>query len=118
MRPALTLHARRIGKYMSKCGLRTLAVNAVDWDSDAAMKAYAAYAREIPDLDGILAVQYYPYTGGDGAIRWVKAPNGRQVPVVSARNAIWAERKDNPREGTPARVAQMLSADMRKAATA
>ncbi len=105
----LARHARRIGAYMGRCGLTGLMLNLQDWDSEAARQAYATYAREIPALQGIFAIQYAPYTAGGGATHWVELP-GRRVPVISARNAIWAGRGDDPREGTPSRVAAMLNA--------
>jgi len=103
-------HARRTAKYMRKCGLRTLLVNTHDWDSDAAVKAYETYAREIPELDAVFVIQYYPYTGGNGAIRWVGGAGGREVPVVTCRNAIWGHRSDTPAAGTPGEVAVALNA--------
>jgi hypothetical protein len=105
----LARHARRIGAYMGKCGISSLLVNLQDWDSAEALQAYQTYAREIPALRGIFTIQYAPYTAGGGAIRWVDLPGGRRVPVISARNALWAGRGDDPREGTPSRVAALLN---------
>ncbi|MDQ1256108.1 MAG: hypothetical protein QG656_704, partial [Candidatus Hydrogenedentes bacterium] len=85
----LAQHARRIGTYMRHCGLSNLLVNVQDWDSDAAMKAYATYAQEIAGLDGLFVIQYAPYAAGRGAIRWMPAPDGREVPVMTPRHAIW-----------------------------
>jgi hypothetical protein len=106
----LARHARRLGAYMGACGITSLLVNLQDWDGETAQRAYETYAREIPALKGIFAIQYAPYTAGAGAIRWVDLPGQRRLPVISARNAIWAGRGDDPREGTPSRVAAMLNA--------
>jgi len=108
-RGLLARHARRTGKYMAHCGLRTLMVNVQDWDSDAAVAAYETYAREIPHLEALFVIQYAPYTGGEGAIRWVSRKDGGEVPVITARNALWNHRGNNPREGTPGEVARFLN---------
>ncbi len=100
----LAMQARRTAKYMNACGLNLLMVNVQQWDSPEATRAYETYAREMPNLRGLFVIQYAPYTGGGGAIRWV---NG--LPVMAARNAIWAGRGEFPREGTPNRVARLLN---------
>ncbi len=104
----LAQHARRLGKYMDKCGIHSFAINAQDWDGAETMAAYESYVREMPALNAIFAIQYAPYTAGGGAIKWISRNDGR-VPVISARNAIWAGRGEDPREGTPGRVAAMLN---------
>jgi hypothetical protein len=105
----LAQHARRLGKYMDKCGVHSFAINAQKWDGPEAMAAYETYAREMPTLKAIFTVQYAPYTAGGGAIKWIPRQDGKRVPVISARNAIWAGRSKDPREGTPGRVAAMLN---------
>ncbi|MBM3499591.1 MAG: hypothetical protein FJX74_13100 [Armatimonadetes bacterium] len=104
---ALRLHARRMGQYMRLGGLRTLAFNLWDWDSPEAQAAYNVYAAEIPELDGILTVQYYPYSGGEGRILW--ATDGeRTIPVISCALTIWAQ-TGRPRDTTPAAVARRIN---------
>jgi hypothetical protein len=105
----LAQHARRLGKYMDKCGIHSFAINAQDWDGTEAMAAYETYVREMPATNAIFAIQYAPYTAGGGAIKWIPRQDGRRVPVISARNAIWTDRGNDPREGTPGRVAAMLN---------
>ena len=111
----LTLHARRLGEYMRFGGLHTLAYNLQDWDGPQALTAYDTLAREIPTLDGVFTVQYYPYSGGEGRILWAKA-NGRSVPVISCRLCIWAN-TGRPRDSTPAGVAKWLNGMPRGGAT-
>jgi len=103
----LAAHAARMGKYMAAGGVRVLMVNVQDWDSPEALRAYRCYARHIPALRGILAVQYFPYTGGGGAVQWVSDGRGQEIPVVSARFALWSH-SGRPREGGPRRVAQSI----------
>jgi hypothetical protein len=88
-------------------GLRTLAFNLDDWDSPEARAAYNVFAEEIPELDGILTVQYYPYSGGEGRILW--ATDGkRSIPVISCGLTIWAS-TGRPRDTTPAAVAKWIN---------
>lgn len=108
-REMLAAQARRTALYMSKCGLTTLLVNVQDWDSKEAVAAYETYADEIPALDALFVIQYAPYTGGAGEIRWMNRKMGRSLPVISCRNALWCGRGSDPREGTPSRVAKMLN---------
>lgn len=105
--PTLRLHARRLGAYMRFAGLRTLAMNMNDWDSPEAQAAYNVFAEEVPELDGILTVQYSPYSAGEGRVLW--ATDGRRsVPVVSCRLTIWAN-TGRLRDTTPAGVASWLN---------
>lgn len=105
---ALTLHARRMAAYMRLMGLRSLAFNAMRWDSAPAQRAWGVFAANIPSLDGIFTVQYYPYSGGEGRILWAPGPRG-DVPVVSCALCIWAS-TGRPRDTTPAGVARQLNA--------
>ena len=105
----LARQAHRTDKYLGKCGITGYMINVQDWKSDVAMKAYETYAREMPSINGIFVIQYAPYTGGHGAIRWVARSDGSKIPVVTARNAIWAQRGQDPWEGSPTRVAAMLN---------
>ncbi len=101
-------HARRIGQYMRLGGIRSLAFNAAQWDSDAAMRAYTACAEEIPGLLGVFTVQYAPYTAGGGAVRWVKGRSGEELPVVSARYSIWSGVRGE-RDNSPCGIARNLN---------
>lgn len=104
----LALHARRMAKYLGHAGVSKLLVNVQDWDCDAAMEAYQTYAREIPTLEGIFAIQYAPYAAGRGRIRWVRG-GARPVPVVTPRHAIWNHRREGVDDGTPGKVAALLN---------
>ena len=86
----LRLHAQRLGQYMALAGLRSLAFNAQDWDSPAAVAAYRTFAAEVPTLDGIFTVQYYPYSAGEGRILWVEGslPVGAPFMAPGASGAV------------------------------
>jgi hypothetical protein len=104
----LRSHARRVGQYMQLANMRLFAVNCADWDSDAALGAYETFAQEIPTLDAIFAIQYAPYTAGEGAIKWVKTKEFEDVPVISARYSIWANVK-SARDASPTVIAAKLN---------
>jgi hypothetical protein len=106
---ALELHAERLRAYMELTGIRTLAFNFQDWDGADARAACETFASKLPGLLGIFAFQYYPYSAGKGAIRWVKGIQGDEVPIVSCRFTIWAQ-TGRPRDATPAAVANHLNA--------
>ena len=102
-------HARRIGPYMATGRVSTLMVNLQSWDGAEAQKAYRDYAGAIAGLEGILTVQYYPYTAGAGRVLWVRRADGAEIPVVSARFSIWAQ-TGRAADTTPTKVAAMLNA--------
>ena len=103
----LRRHARRVAKAMRASGLSVLMVNCQDWKSEASARAFSVFAEEIHPLLGILAIQYSPYPGGAGDIRWVSNGRGAEVPVVSCRWALWAN-AGREREGSPSEVAQSI----------
>jgi hypothetical protein len=105
----LRIHARRMRAYMRMTGMRVLHMNAQKWDSEAAVRAYTVFAEEIPELYGILMIQYAPYSGGQGRVIWVKRRDGTDLPVVSARFAIWGH-SPFPDDGPPAEIARRLNA--------
>jgi hypothetical protein len=105
---ALKLHAERLRGYMDLTDIRILAFNFQDWDGADARAACEVFAAKLPGLLGIFAFQYYPYSAGQGAIRWVKGVGSDEVPIVSGRCAIWAN-TGRSRETTPAGVAAGLN---------
>jgi len=104
---ALALHARRISAYMRRAGISLISGNFQRWNSPQAIQACETYARNIPDLLGIMGFQYYPYSGGNGTVHWVKNKRGEDVPAVAARFAIW-NHVSREREGTPLKIARLV----------
>lgn len=104
---ALRLHARRLRAWRELLGIPALAFNFLDWDSAAAREACRTIAEENPGLPGILAFQYYPYSGGKGEVYWVEGAGGERVPVVSCRKAVWAN-TGRPDDAPPVDVARDL----------
>ena len=56
----------------------------------------------------MIVLQYYPYEGGNGKVFWVKNSDGIEIPVVTAKFALWAN-LDNERAGTPTRLARIVN---------
>lgn len=105
---ALELQAERLRAYMELTGIRILAFDFQDWDDADARAACEIFASELPGLLGILAFQYYPYSAGNGAIRWVTGIDGDEVPIVSCRFTIWAN-QGRLHDNTPAAIAAQLN---------
>jgi hypothetical protein len=103
-------HARRVGHHIARQGIRVIVLIVDDVDGARAMAAYGVLAEEITGLAGILAMQYAPYNAGEGDVYWVRNAAGVELPVVTARYSLWADRNEGLR-GTPARVARLINAD-------
>jgi len=97
------------GERFAKLGARVVINIAEDWLGEGAMHGYACFARQIPELVGVLAMQYHPYNAGRGDLRWVEDKRGRPIPVLSPRFAIWSGLSRVPGNGTPALVAGMIN---------
>jgi hypothetical protein len=104
----LRLHARQIGFYMNRSGSRILMFICKDVDSYYAEEAYQIFAQEIEGLTGMMALQYYPYEGGNGKVMWFPDKNGIDIPVVTAKFSLWAN-LNLPRSGTPAKIARLIN---------
>jgi len=105
---AMALHGERLRGYMELTGIRSVGLNFQKWDSPAALTACSTLASKMPGLQGIFAIQYYPYSAGEGAIRWVRGAKGDEVPIASCSYCVWA-RTGRPRDSTPAAVAAQIN---------
>lgn len=99
------MFAERLGML----GIRAVINIAQGWESEGAMHAYRTYAEKIPNIAGILAMQYHPYNAGLGAIRWVEDASGMPVPVVPPRFSIWSGLSRIENNGPPALVADKIN---------
>ena len=104
----LARQARRTWALMQKTNTRIIGFNFTQHDSPDARKAYEVIAGQTDGLLGILVFQYYPYEGGAGKTFWVKDRNGIEVPVITARYAIWEHANNRARVGTPAKIAREI----------
>lgn len=106
----LARQARRTWAQMRAVGADTLCLIFSDLDSDAAKAAFRVYAREMPGLRGILAMQYYPYHAGEGQVFWVPRDDGPPMPVVTCRFELRTD-FDLPGTGGVDKIARRLNTD-------
>lgn len=105
--PTLLTHMQRISPLMETMGMRTWVGNFSDYDSTAARQAQAVIASTLKDMAGLFTIQYSPYTAGQGNIFWTPNSGGYDIPVISAKHAIWANSTFTG-EGSPTAIAQSL----------
>lgn len=106
----LDKHIAQIAERMDRLGVRMISMINMDWDSSRTLAAYERYAQGIPNLAGILAIQYCPYNGGMGKTLWVKNKQGAPIPVISARFCIWNKLREYENNAPPAVIAQKINA--------
>lgn len=104
----LAEQARRTGEWMQRTGTRILGFNLTDVDSPDALRAYETIAGATRGLAAIFAFQYAPYEAGGGKVLWAKDADGFEVPIVTARYAIWEHVDPARTAGTPAKVARLI----------
>ena len=101
--------ARKVGHHMKQHRVKVLGLFCKEVTSDQAESAYQAYVDNNDKLVGIIAVQYSPYTGGNGTILWFKNSKGYYIPVVTVRYSIWNSGNNGDNQGTPAYIAGLLN---------
>lgn len=102
--------AQNTASHMRQRNCKILATAAISCKSNAAKKAYNAFIKANDQLEGIIAIQYEPYTGGNGEILWFSNSKGIDIPVIFIKYAIWAYKGVNLNgHGTPAYVADGLN---------
>ncbi|MBN2131758.1 MAG: hypothetical protein JW741_19820 [Sedimentisphaerales bacterium] len=104
----LEKYARRVSEHMQRTGARIFGFICMDVDSPAARHAYEVYAAHIEGLVGMIAVQYYPYDGGDGEVFWVRNARGVEIPVATCKFSLWRD-AHWPRGGDPAKIARLIN---------
>lgn len=102
----LKVAAKRLAAYMRRYQVRLLGVMAMDVKSAAAKEAYQAYVDANEQLEGIIALQYSPYAGGEGEIFWMTNKKGYDIPVITVKYSLWDRLHE--REGSPAFIASEL----------
>lgn len=102
----LKVAAKRLAAYMRQYQVKLLGVMAMDVKSTAAKEAYQAYVDANDQLEGIIALQYSPYAGGEGEIFWMTNKKGYDIPVITVKYSLWDRLHE--REGAPAFIASEL----------
>ncbi|MCC5905812.1 MAG: hypothetical protein JJU13_06390 [Balneolaceae bacterium] len=104
--------AKTINKKMQATGTKVFGFILEDTGSEQALEAYRIYANEIEDLTGMFAVQYSPYSGGEGEVYWVENKQGYKIPVITAKYALWANLRDQYESvGNPDQIAVAINND-------
>lgn len=100
--------ATRTGAHMRQHRLKVLQLIAWRAFSKDAIEAYQAFVDANDDLEGIVVIQYSPYTGGNGEIRWCTNKKGFDIPVVSAKYTLWAGLDSSVGGGNPQQVSNRM----------
>ncbi len=114
--PDLLTHMQRINPLLKAMKIRTWVGNFSDYDSSKARQAQSVIASTLDDMAGLFTIQYSPYTAGQGNTYWTHNSRNYDIPVISAKHAIWAN-STFPGEGDPASVAQLIGAAPRTGTT-
>jgi GxGYxYP putative glycoside hydrolase C-terminal domain/GxGYxY sequence motif in domain of unknown function N-terminal len=113
----LARHARRTWALMKETNTTMIGFNFARCDGADARKACEVFAHETDGLLAIFAFQYSAYEAGAGKIFWVRDRNGIEVPVITARYAIWEHLNHRERAGTPAKIAREIGQTVEKNAS-
>ena len=104
--------AGNVAASMRQHRVKVLGLIAQDVKSAAAKEGFQAYVDANDQLEGIVAIQYSPYAGGEGDIIWVTNKKGYDIPVITVKYSLWNfGNRNDPREGTPAYIANKLKAE-------
>ncbi|MFA6083246.1 hypothetical protein [Mucilaginibacter sp.] len=107
-------HAKRINKELKRTGTKVFGFICRNVSSPDAIKAYQIFAEELDDITGMIAAQYSPYNGGNGAIYWLKNKKGIEVPVVAAKYQLWAN-QNIVNSGNPQKLSEQINKNNEKA---
>ena len=105
---SLAVIAARTGVHMRQHRIKVLQLIAWRALSQEAMEAYQAFVDANDQLEGIVVIQYSPYTGGDGEIRWCTNSQGYDIPVITARYALWKGLPTSVGGGNPKEVSDKM----------
>lgn len=83
--------AERTAAHMRQHGIKVLHVMAQDLSSRNTKEALQAFVDANDQLEGITAVQYNPYNGGQGEIIWLKNKAGYDIPCITTKYLMWAD---------------------------
>lgn len=101
--------AARTSTHMRSHRLKVLQL--ISWRafSQDAMEAYQAFVDANDQLEGIVVIQYSPYTGGRGEIRWCTNKKGYDIPVISVKYTLWKGLSTDDGGGNPQQVSESMN---------
>lgn len=106
---ALKVIAQRAAAHMRQHRIKVLNIIALDVKSEATKQACQAFVDANDELEGIIAIQYSPYNGGEGQVLWCRNSSGYDIPVITTKYSLW--KGGNHRQGSPAEIAALMKAD-------
>ena len=106
---SLSVIADRTAAHMRQHRLKVLQLTSWRAFSQDAMEAYQAFVDANDQLEGIVVIQYSPYTGGNGEIRWCTNKRGYDIPVVSIKYTLWNGLPTDVGGGNPQQVSQRMA---------
>ena len=106
----LTGIAKKVASHMRQHRVKVLGLICKDVKSVESQEAFKAYVENNDQLIGIIAIQYAPYSGGNGDVMWFTNTQGFDIPVITARYSIWNFGDHNKyNDGTPTYIAQKIN---------
>ncbi|MCR5002957.1 MAG: hypothetical protein K5984_01165 [Bacteroidales bacterium] len=100
--------AGRTAAHMQAHGIKVLQLTAWDVLSQEAKEAYQAFVDANPRLEGIVVIQYSPYTGGNGKILWCRNTEGKDIPVLTVKYDLWKGQTREENGGDPQELARLI----------
>ena len=110
----LEQQAQRVAASMRQHNVKVLGLMGHDVRSAQALDGYKSFVDANDQLEGIVALQYSPYAGGEGAIFWATNSKGYRIPIITAKYSIWNHGSNAPRQGSPTYIANKLKAESEK----
>ncbi|NPA37327.1 MAG: hypothetical protein GXO47_10815 [Chlorobi bacterium] len=102
--------SKKVAAHMRQHRVKVLGLICQDVNSEEAKEAYRAYIQNNNQLIGIIAIQYDPYSAGNGEIMWFTNSDGIDIPVITAKYAIWNYGTVNmENQGTPTYIATKIN---------
>lgn len=98
--------AERTAAHMRQHRLKILHIIAWDLKSPATKEACQAFVDANDYLEGITAIQYSPYNGGNGEIIWCTNKKGYDIPVVTTKYSLW--KGGTQGQGSPVEIASRM----------
>lgn len=103
----LRAYAKRFSKQLSRTGVKVVCMLCEDVKSQNAKDAYKIFAEELDGIIGMIALQYYPYDGGNGKILWYTNNEGVDIPLVMIKYSTWLN-AGWERGGNPDKIAALI----------
>ena len=82
-------YAKKLSKELGRTGVNVVCMLCEDVRSQNAKDVYEIFAEELQGIIGMIALQYYPYDGGDGEVFWFSNKQGIDIPLITVKYTAW-----------------------------